>query len=113
MRSIRYALFVILTSLLPVCSYTAQTAQPSNNQSSHTSKKADSKPPPSAQEIADAKAKGLVWVNTSTHIYHKDGSFYGTTKHGKFMTEADAQKAGYRAAKTGGSKKTKGAASSQ
>jgi hypothetical protein len=53
---------------------------------------------PTAQEIADAKAKGLVWVNTSTKVYHKDGQFYGTTKHGKFMTEADAQKAGYRAA---------------
>jgi len=54
---------------------------------------------PTAQEIADAKAKGLVWVNTSTKVYHKDGEFYGTTKQGKFMTEADAQKAGFRAAK--------------
>ena len=32
-------------------------------------------------------------------VYHKDGQFYGKTKHGEFMTEADAQKAGYRAAK--------------
>ena len=55
---------------------------------------------PTAQEIADAKAKGLVWVNTSTKVYHKDGKYYGATKHGKFMTEADAEKAGYRAAKT-------------
>jgi hypothetical protein len=53
----------------------------------------------SPAEIADAKAKGLVWVNTSSKIYHKDGEFFGKTKQGKFMSEADAQKAGYRAAK--------------
>ena len=56
-------------------------------------------PPPSDKDIADAKTKGLVWVNTSTKVYHKDGEFYGKTKQGKFMAEADAQKAGYRAAK--------------
>ena len=54
----------------------------------------------SEREIADASAKGLVWVNTDSKIYHtKDGQFYGKTKVGKFMTEADAKKAGYRAAK--------------
>ena len=53
----------------------------------------------SAAEIADAKTKGMVWVNTGSGVYHKDGEFYGATKAGKFMTEADAQKAGYRAAK--------------
>ena len=45
---------------------------------------------------------GLVWVNTETHVYHKEASrFYGTTKKGKYMTEADAIKEGDRAAKTG------------
>ena len=32
-------------------------------------------------------------------VDNKDGQFYGKTKQGKFMTEAEAQKAGYRAAK--------------
>jgi hypothetical protein len=65
-----------------------------------TTTKTKVKPPaPTAKEIADAQAKGLVWVNTDSKIYHKDGQFYGKTKEGQFMTEADATKAGYRAAK--------------
>jgi len=53
----------------------------------------------SSNEIANAKSRGLVWVNTDSKVYHKDGRYYGNTKQGKFMTEADAQKAGYKAAK--------------
>ena len=41
---------------------------------------------------------GLVWVNTESHVYHKEGSrFYGTTKKGKYMTEAEAIKEGNKA----------------
>jgi hypothetical protein len=61
--------------------------------------KATMNPNVTEQQIADAKAKGLVWVNTATKVYHKDGQFYGKTKEGKFMTEADAQKAGFRPAR--------------
>jgi hypothetical protein len=44
---------------------------------------------------------GLVWVNTETHVYHREGSrFYGTTKKGKYMTEAEAIKEGNKAAGT-------------
>jgi len=53
-----------------------------------------------ASEIAAAKASGKVWVNTESGVYHKGGKWYGTTKQGKFMTEQDALKAGYRSAKT-------------
>jgi hypothetical protein len=41
----------------------------------------------------------MVWVNTDSGVYHKPGTrWYGKTKQGKYMTEGDAQKAGYRAA---------------
>ncbi len=47
-----------------------------------------------------APAKGMVWVNTATKVYHYEGDqWYGKTKEGKYMTEQDAIKAGYRASK--------------
>jgi len=55
---------------------------------------------PSSADLSNAKAKGLVWVNLNTKVYHmSSASQYGTTKNGKFMSEADAKAAGYRAAK--------------
>lgn len=51
-------------------------------------------------------APGMVWVNTETKVFHKEGDrWYGKTKHGKWMTEEDAVKAGYRPAKEGAAKK--------
>jgi len=49
--------------------------------------------------IPPANTSGMVWVNTDSGAYHKPGSrYYGRTKHGKYMLEADAIKAGYHAA---------------
>jgi len=43
---------------------------------------------------------GMVWVNKETKVYHKQGDrWYGRTKEGAYMTEADATKAGFRASK--------------
>src|SRR5205807_6280871 len=52
--------------------------------------------------------KGMVWVNLSSGVYHREGDrWYGKTKNGKFMSESDAQKAGYRASKSGSKKSQK------
>jgi DNA uptake protein ComE-like DNA-binding protein len=48
---------------------------------------------------------GMVWANPDTKVFHRAGDpWYGKTKHGQWMTEADAVKAGYREAKKGGVK---------
>jgi hypothetical protein len=52
----------------------------------------------SSPEIAAAQASGKVWVNTDSGVYHKGGRWYGKTKTGKFMTEAEAKAAGYKEA---------------
>lgn len=44
--------------------------------------------------------KGMVWVNTESNIYHKEGDrWYGKTKNGVFMNEQDAIKSGARLSK--------------
>src|SRR6266852_1151177 len=51
-----------------------------------------------AQQAPPANSAGMVWVNTDSGVYHKPGMrWYGKTKQGKYMTEADAVKAGYKA----------------
>jgi hypothetical protein len=56
-------------------------------------------PEPQASQ-APGGGNGQVWVNTESHVYHKEGSkWYGKTKHGKYMSEADAVNEGDKASK--------------
>ena len=58
-------------------------------------------PSPSVAAVTPPVASGQVWVNTKTKVFHREGDpWYGKTKNGKYMSEADAVKAGYRASKT-------------
>jgi hypothetical protein len=62
---------------------------------------------PASTTAQQPPVKGMVWVNLSTKVFHREGDrFYGNTKNGKFMTEDEAVKAGYREAK-GAAKKSK------
>ena len=72
-----------------------------------TTKAALPEPAKAASSVAKAApAKGMVWVNTDSKVFHREGDrWYGKTKQGKYMTEADALKEGYRPAKEGATKK--------
>jgi hypothetical protein len=60
----------------------------------------DSASTPARKVVPMPPVPGMVWANLDTKRYHQEGSrWFGATKNGKYMTEADAVRAGYKAAK--------------
>jgi hypothetical protein len=57
---------------------------------------------PPADSRGEAAAEAKVRVNTSSGKYFRHGQqWYGKTKRGEYMSEAEAIRKGYRAAKGG------------
>jgi hypothetical protein len=83
---------VLLLSLLIGISAVAQTPT-----TAPPAKTAAAKSATGAQTPPQA---GMVWANQKSKVYHKSGDqWYGKGKNGKWMTEADAKKAGFTLAK--------------
>jgi len=85
-----------ITPLVTVSAPSAGTA----NRAAEPAPTPSANAPQASATQAPASRPGMVWVNTETKVYHREGDpFYGKTKHGKYMTEQEAIQAGYRAAK--------------
>ena len=77
-------------SLTPQTSPAATPAPVANASSKQATKTAE----PTGTQAAGG-GPGMVWVNTETHVYHKEGSrWYGKTKKGKYVSEEEAMKEG-------------------
>lgn len=82
----------------PVPAPTHKAAMPAATQPMTAATASKSEVPNATQ--APGGGNGMVWVNTETKVYHRQGDrWYGRTKTGKYMSETDARNAGFRDSK--------------
>jgi DNA uptake protein ComE-like DNA-binding protein len=81
-------------------SSSARSSVPASSAAPSSSASSSSPAPAPAAQYQPPPSPGMVWVNLDTKIFHREGDrWYGKTKRGKYMSEADAGKAGYRLSK--------------
>jgi len=89
-----------ITPLVTVKAPAATEPEPKKSSTKTVKSSKETEEPTQEAEAKTPPRKGMVWVNTDSGIYHKEGSrWYGKTKTGKWMTEEEAVKEGHRAAK--------------
>jgi DNA uptake protein ComE-like DNA-binding protein len=100
----------VIAKIAPLATVSGATAAAASTKASTPAAQpipaAPSKPVPASPAKTTSSAvsqgtpgPGTVWVNLDSGVYHYPNSrYYGKTKSGKYMSEAEAEKAGYHAA---------------
>jgi len=88
------------SSTAPSGSATSAAPPPGSASSTHppSTQTTTPKAPTTSQAPAPGGGPGMVWVNTKSKVYHcPSDRWYGKTKQGEYMSEADAKAKGNKA----------------
>ena len=84
-----------IADITPMLKVAAAPAVKAVAKTTETAKASKGVAPAPTVPLAAGGGKGLVWVNEESKVFHREGDrWYGRTKKGKYMTEAEAAKAG-------------------